>query len=1047
MLNILQKNFRIKPLTAAVASVISLTTASFAYAQDDSEEIVVTGIKASLQAAMDIKRDSAGVVDAISAEDMGKFPDTNLAESLQRITGVSIDRANGEGSKITVRGFGGDTNMVTLNGRVMPAAGVYGGGSGAGGTVGGATRAFDFANLSSDSVAGVEVYKTGKANIATGGIGATVNIKTAKPLETEGFKVSVGAKAINDTTNRTGSDVTPELSGIVSWSDEAGVFGVSLSASHSERDYGNSNATVNDWNIGRWNTATDIGENKGLYSYTVQSKFLADGVTPNPDAGKVNANIVNQPKDGQLYARPNDIRYSFSDAERERDNAQLTLQYKPLENLTTTLDYTYAENDITEHRGEQTIWFANGNSIDNIVFDSSAVASPMLISEDVNGKDHGFEQQYRAQNNKLESTGLNVAWEVNDSFTLTFDAHDSSMESMPTGPGAAGEIAFSMGAPVLTSQYVDYSSDLPTFGFVVDDAVPVIDEDTDEITGYRGNQNGVLDAGDMGSQVARVFYADQTTDITQFKIDGAFKFDDGSFDFGVESRAMETNQRGSDRYMALGDWGIATPGEIPTGLVENFNLAGEYEDYSTTAVSQTGFKGDARELAAWGVSKYGANNSAYAVAANTDFSANNTVEEDTQAVYFQVGVKGELAGMATNLLTGFRYETTDVTSIADVLLPTNLLWQDNNDFQVERQAAKTAYKLEASYDNLLPSLDFDIALLDNLKARFSYSKTIARAGYGSLSPAVANYGTTGSTLNGAQPAATQGNPALKPLESDNLDASVEWYYDDSSYVSAGVFEKRVSNFAGTEQIDSTWFGVKDQTAGPRAQAAVAALEDRGIPVDDTSLFVMMAVLDNPDDFPGGADDYKTEEEQAAFNEDVAKAYDLRPTADDPLTVFRTATPVNNKEAKIYGAEFAVQHFFGETGFGVQANYTLVRGDVGFENAEDPSVSQFALTGLSDTANLVGIYEQDQFQIRIAYNWRDAFLAETNRGNSRNPRYTEAYSQIDLNASYNFSENLSVSLEAINLTGENRRDYGRTTSQLWYLEDMGPRYQLGARYTF
>lgn len=1025
MLKTLHTRFKVKPLAAAVASVISLTVGSMAFAQEEPEEIVVTGIKASLQAAMDIKRDSPGVVDAISAEDMGKFPDTNLAESLQRITGVSINRANGEGSQITVRGFGGDTNMVTLNGRMMPAASVYGGGSGAGGTVGGATRAFDFANLSSDSVAGVEVYKTGKASIATGGIGATVNIKTAKPLDTEGFKASIGAKAINDTTNRTGSDITPELSGIVSWSDDAGVFGVSLSASHQERDYGNSNSTVNDWNIGRWTDAALTDNSQGLY------KFAPGAV------------VTNAPAEGQLYARPNDIRYSFSDAERERDNAQLTLQFRPMENLTTTLDYTYAENHLTEHRGEQTIWFNNNTSIDKLVFDSSAVASPLLISETLSGKDHGFEQQYREQTNKLESTGLNVAWDVNDSFKLTFDAHDSSMESLPTGPGKAGEIAFSMGAPVLTSQYVDYSSDLPTFGFVVDDSVP----DANSPTGFRGNNNGVLDAGDMGSQVARIFYAAQTTDITQLKVDGAFKFDDGSFEFGVESRAMETNQRASDRYMALGDWGIAAPGELPAGLVKDFNLAGEYEDYSTTEASQTGFKGDARDLTAWGVAEYGAGNSDYAMAYNPNLSANNTVEEDTQAVYFQIGVKGEFAGMETNFLTGVRYETTDVTSSADILLPTNLLWQDNNDFQVERESTITTRSIDADYDNLLPSLDFDIALLESLKARFSYSKTIARPGYGSLSPAVSGYGTTGSTLNGAQPAATQGQPALRPLESDNIDVSAEWYYDDSSYVSVGLFEKRVSNFAGTEQIDTPWFGVRDQTAGPRAEAAVEALVAQGVAVDDSSLFLMMAVLSDPTAFPGGAADYKTEEEQSTFNEDVARVYDIRPTAADPLTVFRTATPINNREAKIYGAEFAVQHFFGETGFGVQANYTLVRGDVGFNDAGDPSVSQFALTGLSDTANLVGIYEQDQFQVRIAYNWRDSFLAETNRGNSRNPRYVEAYSQIDLNASYNITESLSVSLEAINLTGENRRDYGRTSSQLWYLEDMGPRYQLGARYTF
>jgi len=206
----------------------------------------------------------------------------------------------------------------------------------------------------------------------------------------------------------------------------------------------------------------------------------------------------------------------------------------------------------------------------------------------------------------------------------------------------------------------------------------------------------------------------------------------------------------------------------------------------------------------------------------------------------------------------------------------------------------------------------------------------------------------------------------------------------------------------------------------------------------------MAVLDNPSAFPNGAADYSPD---AQFAIDVATAYDLIPKAGDPLMIFRTAKPVNNTEAKIYGAEFAVQHFFGETGFGVQANYTLVRGDVGFDDETDPSVSQFALTGLSDTANLVAIYENDKLQARIAYNWRDEYLNQTNRGNSKNPLYVEAYSQIDVNVSYSVTDQLTVFLEGLNVTEENIRQFGRSESQLWYLEDLGARYQLGARYTF
>ena len=118
-------------MAVAVALTTALTASSALMAEDSSEgensasleEVLVLGIRGSLERSMDMKRDATGVVDGISAEEMGKFPDTNLAEALQRISGVSISRSNGEGSQITVRGFGPDFNLVTLNGRQMPGTG------------------------------------------------------------------------------------------------------------------------------------------------------------------------------------------------------------------------------------------------------------------------------------------------------------------------------------------------------------------------------------------------------------------------------------------------------------------------------------------------------------------------------------------------------------------------------------------------------------------------------------------------------------------------------------------------------------------------------------------------------------------------------------------------------------------------------------------------------------------------------------------------------------------------------------------------------------
>ena len=183
-----------KPLARGIALALGLSTMAPGFAQTadeqpaELEEIVVTGIRASLEASMDLKRNSFGVVDAITAEDMGNFPDTNLAESLQRITGVSIDRSRGEGSRVTVRGLGPDFNLVLLNGRQMPTAG------GVNGT--GLGRSFDFANLASEGISSVEVFKSGRADMPTGGIGATININTTRPLDSPGFRAPASASGM-----------------------------------------------------------------------------------------------------------------------------------------------------------------------------------------------------------------------------------------------------------------------------------------------------------------------------------------------------------------------------------------------------------------------------------------------------------------------------------------------------------------------------------------------------------------------------------------------------------------------------------------------------------------------------------------------------------------------------------------------------------------------------------------------------------------------------------------------------------------------------------
>lgn len=1014
-------------------------------AGEELEEVVVTGLRGSLKASMDLKRDALGVVDAITSEDIGKFPDSNLSESLQRITGVSIDRRNGEGSQVTVRGFGGDYNLVTLNGRAMPAADAFGGSQGV-------TRSFNFANLASEAVSGLEVYKTGKANITPGGIGATINIKTARPFDNDGLIANVGVKALNDTTNRVGDDFTPEVSGIFSYANDSRTWGVGLTGSYQKRDSGSIGSNLFDWQIRTWHD--------DLEAVAAQTALSRD-----PGTNAINATIRNAPAEGQLYGIPNDIRYNFTDNERTRTNGQLTVQIAPTDTLTLTADATYAKNHLIEHRGEQTTWM-NANHFDLIEFDiNQTVATPVILREDEGfGKDFSYAQEYKDQTNELKSFGLNAAWQVSDSFSLNFDVHDSTMESNPTDPTTgAGQVTVHLGGRVPStcdSAQPALCTNRMVQTFYFNDGLPVstrtlFPQPTTSAPTSGGDTQYAFPNSQLGTQVLQIFAQDQSTEIRQARLDGEITFEDtGKLQFGIETKALEMTQSGTFGQMTLGDWGIGQIGEFPDGLLQPFSLTGEFEDFDTNGIPAAGWKGDAIALGQWAMGPYGNWNEASmpddVLAANTQRNQNNTLEEDTKAVYLQMGFEQELGTHAVNVLVGVRYESTDVTSISRLITPLRYQWEDNNDFTLQLGTSEQVLSEDADYDHVLPSLDVDIEIVEGLKGRFSYSKTIARATYDQLRAAQSIGGPQGSSRTGLIAGANVSNPGLLPLESDNLDLSLEWYFGESSYASVTLFDKRVANFIGNEVVRENLFGILDQTAGPRAQAALAELlngnalnGNQPYSTDDTNLFTMMVMMENAA-ATGGEPAFNGTGAQAVA---MAAAYNILPVAGDPLYIFNVTRPINNKEADIYGAEFGGQHFFGNSGFGVQANYTIVKGDVAFNDAGDPGVNQFALVGLSDSANLVLMYEKFGLSARLAYNWRDTFLRDVNRGGSRNPGYVEDYQQIDLNVGYAINDNLAVSFEGINLTGEDNRVYARSPLQIWDLTDQGPRYALGARYKF
>lgn len=1002
------------------------------------DEIIVTGVRASLDRAMDIKRNSSGVVDAISAEDIGKFPDTNLAESLQRVSGVSINRVNGEGSEVTVRGFGGGFNLVTLNGRQMPTANVVAVGGDQNVDFATATsRSFDFSNIASEAVGRLEVYKTGRAAAPSGGIGATINVVTRRPLDNResGLQGSFGVKAVADTSVDRGDEITPEASGLVSWTDEDKRFGVQIFGSYQSRDSAAASATSNAWNI------------------RTRDAFL------DPANGFVNAQTVvtNRPSTNQLIAVPNDSRYHFSESTRERINGQAVFQWRPMDTLTLTADVLYAENSVTESRSDQTNWF--NRPFRQVTFDSNpAVASTVFLQENISGvKDTGFEQQYRATKDTLESFGLNARWDLTDRFSLNIDGHISTAESLPDAPNGASSTLISLGAPVVAAHSVDYSSGFPVQNITINDAL-------------RGNNNGRLDIGDIGSQIARTNASQQRQEIKEVRSVGTYDFGGGTrFDFGGNYIKSEMTSQRTQTQQTLGDWGITNPGDVnrfAAGLLEEFCITCQFDKFNpgATGASLVGFRGNAIDI-------YNALSGVYAADRNPlnntpdpgnpnaitgqDF---NTVEEETWALFGQVSWNGEIGAMPASMMAGVRYESTDVVSTSLVAVPTEIRWTADNDFTRIVGAQVQPITGEGSYDYWLPALDFSISPRDDVKLRASFSRTLARPDFGNLFAASTINPPGRPTAIGGVATGNSGNPNLQPLLSDNIDFSAEWYFAPSSYVSIGYFDKQVRNFIGQGQFTRNLFGLRDPSsgaAGSRSGTARTQLTNLGADISDVNLFTYTALLIQTNGNVAAAtalfEAQRTGPNRSlnqAFVDSILAAVDITADANDPLFQVSVSQPVNQQEANINGIEFAGQYFLGDTGFGIAGSYTIVNGDVDIDVGADPSIDQFALLGLSNSGNVTLIYEDRGISARLAYNWRDEYLSETNRGGGdRNPVFTEPFGTLDMNISYDVTDNLAISFEGINLTSETVKTHGRDETNLWFAQELKPRYLLGARMRF
>ncbi|MBU2887858.1 TonB-dependent receptor [Gilvimarinus agarilyticus] len=1008
-----KQTFKRKLIATAIASTAVAGFGNASYAQEEEsllEEVIVTGIRASLQRSMDLKRDANGVVDAISAEDIGKFPDTNLAESLQRISGVSINRRDGEGSKVTVRGLGPDFNTVLLNGRQMPGATLES-------TVASGSRSFDFANIASEGVSAVEVYKTTRADAPPGGMGATINIVTPKPLESDAV-ASFGVKGVYDESSQD-SSLTPEISGIYSNTFADGKIGVAVTGSYQERKGGSAAAQVGTgWRSFQGSVVQDWGGQE-----TVDWEW--GGID-------FNGNHQNQPSADDIYSTPQQMGYVFTEFERERTNGQLTLQFAPTDALTATLDYTYSENTIASTYNDVGGWFNfGGQSTIFTDYDSPAVQTPILYSEDMTAGDLPMGVGRQAAKYENNSVGLNLEWQVSDKLKLSLDAHSSSAEASPDN-----EYGNSVGVAV--SAYV---RDRTTINVAGDMPVLILDV----LDGAGGSDLRVQDMQVSGSYFRN---SRMKQDIDQIQFDGEYAFtDELKLQFGVAR--TESDYRSSFSNVQREAWGgLGEPGMLdeqwftPETILDRFDGS-----YGETTQEQIAFLGGSNAIPLDQYYSFSFEDVRNFAAANLDDGEGpadcpdgstwycaqapdqfNDISESSDSAYVSVAWQTNIAAMPFNLLAGVRYESTEVETPASAQAYGPVSWVSANEFTMRPVGDAVAVTDSGEYDFVLPSIDASLEVVDDVVLRASYGQSIARPDWLDLRGGTSY--SEGLRINGAT--ADRGSPGLEPYKADNFDISAEWYFADASYVSVGYFEKEVENFIGTQVVfeDGPLNNTPHPAMGERFQAAVDSGLSPNAVVD-----IRQYIYDNYAD------------PDTAYIDGSGNIVIVGIPGEDPNTPVEVTEVANSDQVvNVDGLEFAVQHTFGESGFGFMANYTLVDVDTNFDDMllRDP---QFSLPGVSDTANLVAFYEKHGFQARIAYNWRDAFLASGASGTGNNPIYVDEYSQVDINVSYDVTENLSVFVEGINVTEESGRNYGRSYEQVLGYYQGYARYNLGARYTF
>ncbi|WP_454884687.1 TonB-dependent receptor [Sphingomonas oryzagri] len=757
-----------------------------------ASEIVVTGLRGSLQRNLDIKRNAVGIVDAISAEDIGKFPDSNVAASLQRLPGISIQRdgARGEATGITVRGFSGDFNETLADGRRISTA------------TGG--RSVDFSTVGSDFVGQLNVLKTPDVSLGSDSLGATVNILYPKPFDHPGLRIAATASGSYQDNSK---KAVPTGGLLFSDTFADDTLGVLADVAYTRHDTRSNEAYINGFGFGNYAPCQLAGS-------TATTCAPSSAATDPDSIPSIRGAFPQQYGLSQLYTKD------------ERVDARLALQWHPSENVMVTLDENFSRQTINQNSIGYGIWFNAGN-LRNVTLDKNGV--PLNFNQA--GTQTDFNATTNSNVNQTSQTGLNVKWDVSDHLTLEADGDYARSWLNPDGRISSrnGDIG--------------YGYDIgPNLGLAIsgnsDKSIPALVN-----YGVNGDPSQFANTSVFGSHVI-VNQAQKNTDtIKQGRLMGTYKNDNFTIKFGGSYVEDKFNFRESDTF-ANNFWqayagygpasgnngGVALPGSLFTGTISTAhwlpgysgNLAGPIVVYNAQALqSYLTSLGNPQTTNIPGYNYSGVNGFTGVFAVQNAPGSTQIVTEKTWAGFVRASFEAQIGDMPLSFNAGLREEVTSITSAGLGQLPATLSTSAGDKTLLSvtyTSATPTPVSTKSSYAYLLPSFDLKLNITPKLDIRLDANRSLTRPNLSYLTPVL----NVGSGQRVGALTATGGNPALKPYLSDNFDVTAEWYFRQNSYVSVDFFLKKTSNFIVTGVVDQTINDVIDPTTGLPAKFAVSS---------------------------------------------------------------------------------------------------------------------------------------------------------------------------------------------------------------------------------